>query len=315
MQNTSARLLRLLALLQSRPEWTGPELSETLGVAPRTVRRDVDRLRDLGYPVNADRGTTGGYRLGAGQSLPPLLLDDDEAVATALGLQLGATGSVAGIGEAALRALTKLRQVLPSRLHHRMDSLRQATENASFPRTTVDASVLVTLADACSRQERLRLDYRTHNGADLRREVEPHRLVAMDGRWYLVAWDLDREDWRTFRVDRLTPKTPAGPRFEARDLPEGAAAELVAKGVAGRLTEVWARVRMHAPAARIAPRVRPHTGSVTAETDQTCVLTCGGDSVRTLAWWLGSFDSDFTVLEPEELREECARLGRRYLNG
>jgi predicted DNA-binding transcriptional regulator YafY len=211
-----------------------------------------------------------------------------------------------------LRALTKLRQVLPSRLHYRLDSLRYATEHAPFARTTVDVSVLVIIAEACSRHERLRFDYRRHDGTELRREVEPHRLVSMDRRWYLVGWDVEKDAWRTFRADRLTPRSPAGPRFEERELPEGAA-DLVAKGVAGRLTEVWARVRLHAPAERIAPMVRAHTGSVEPEGPQTCVLTCGGDSVRTIAWWLGSFDTDFTVLEPEELTAECARLGRRYL--
>ncbi|MCW2569907.1 MAG: hypothetical protein JWN54_4004 [Mycobacterium sp.] len=313
MLNTSARLLQLLVMLQSRPEWTAVELADRLGVAPRTIRRDVDRLRELGYPVNGLRGTTGGYRLGAGSALPPLLLNDEEAVATALGLQMSTMNSVAGIGDAALRALTKLRQVLPSRLHHRVDSLQHATEHAYHVRTTVDVSVLVAIADACSRHERMRFDYRTHDGTELRREVEPHRLVSLDGRWYLVAWDPERDGWRTFRADRLRPKTPNGPRFSERELPAGGAADMVAKGVAGVLTPVWARVRMHAPAEQIAPMVRKYTGSVEPESAETCIVTCGGDSARTIAWWLGSFNVDFTVLEPAELEAECQLLGRRFL--
>lgn len=313
MLDTSARLLKLLALLQSRPEWTGAELADRLDVTPRTVRRDVDRLRELGYPINADRGTTGGYRLGAGSALPPLLLDDEEAVATALGLQIAATGSVAGLGEASLRALAKLRQVLPSRLHRRLDALRYATVPIARGESAVDVPTLVALADACSQHERLRLGYRTHDGTELRREVEPHRLVALDRRWYLVAWDLDRDGWRSFRVDRLTIGVPTGPRFTPREPPEGGAAEFVSQGVAAALTSLEARVRMHAPADRIAPMMRRHTGTVTPEGPGTCILSCRGDSVRAIAWWLGSFNTDFTVLDPPELLRECRLLGERYL--
>lgn len=213
MKETSARLLRLLSLLQTRRDWSGAELADKLAITPRTVRRDVDRLRDLGYPVDATVGVGGGYRLGAGAEMPPLQLDDEEVLAVALSLQSGATGSVVGIGEASMRALAKLRQIMPSRLRHRLESLSIDVVPREPAASAVDASVLSAIASVCHNHERLRFDYSTHDGTQSRREVEPYRLVRSGVRWYLVAWDLAREDWRSFRVDRMEPKIPTGPRF------------------------------------------------------------------------------------------------------
>ncbi|MDQ0602972.1 putative DNA-binding transcriptional regulator YafY [Streptomyces canus] len=221
MLETSARLLRLLSLLQAHRDWSGADLAERLGVTPRTVRRDVDRLRELGYPVNASPGTGGGYQLGAGAELPPLLLDDDEAVAVAVGLRTAAGQGIEGIGETSVRALAKLEQVLPSRLRRRVGALNAFTVpmlRGPQP-SAVDPAVLTELAHLCRDAERLRFAYRSHNGDSTRRTVEPHRLVCTERRWYLVAWDLDRDDWRTFRVDRITPKPPHGPRFTPRTTP------------------------------------------------------------------------------------------------
>ena len=226
MKETSARLLRLLSLLQTRRDWSGAELADKLAITPRTVRRDVDRLRDLGYPVDATVGVGGGYRLGAGAEMPPLQLDDEEVLAVALSLQSGATGSVVGIGEASMRALAKLRQIMPSRLRHRLESLSIDVVPREPAASAVDASVLSAIASVCHNHERLRFDYSTHDGTQSRREVEPYRLVRSGVRWYLVAWDLAREDWRSFRVDRMEPKIPTGPRFVPRELPAGGCSRL-----------------------------------------------------------------------------------------
>ncbi|MGC1567523.1 MAG: YafY family protein, partial [Trebonia sp.] len=221
MLETSARLLRLLSLLQTPREWTGAELGERLGVSPRTVRNDVDKLRELGYPVLATRGAAGGYRLGAGAAMPPLLLDDEEAVAVAVGLRTVATGAIAGIEEASLRALAKLEQVLPARLRTRVGGLRSIITPVPFASAapTVDPDVLTAVAAACRARERLRFSYLSHDGSASERDAEPYQLVNWGRRWYLVAFDVGRGDWRTFRVDRITPRTPGGGRFTPRPLP------------------------------------------------------------------------------------------------
>jgi predicted DNA-binding transcriptional regulator YafY len=230
MLETSSRLLELLSLLQTRREWSGPELAERLEVGVRTVRRDMERLRRLGYPVSATRGVAGGYRLGAGASLPPLLLDEGEAVAVAVGLRTAASGGVAGIEETAVRALGKLEQVLPKRLRRRVNAVGAAT--VPYPGTgpTVDAAALATIAGACRDVERLRFAYRAHDGTSTRRLVEPHRLVHTGRRWYLVAWDADRADWRTFRVDRIE-RVAADRRFVPREPPAEDIAAYVARSV------------------------------------------------------------------------------------
>src|SRR5690606_19930835 len=228
MANTSARMLRLLSLLQTHRYWPGRELAEKLAVSPRTLRRDVERLRELGYPVEASRGVAGGYQLQAGAALPPLLLDDDEAVAIAVGLRNAAGTAVAGIGEASVRALTKVVQVMPPRLRRRVDALQTYTVPAALGAgTTVDANALTVIAQACRDDERLRFGYRTRAGERASRLVEPHRLVSLGSRWYLVAWDTERHDWRTFRVDRLTEPAVTGVRFRPRELPASDAAQFV----------------------------------------------------------------------------------------
>ncbi len=217
MLDTSARLLRLLSLLQAHRDWSGGDLADRLGVTPRTVRRDIDRLRELGYPVHSTPGTAGGYQLGAGAELPPLLLDDEEAVAVAVGLRSAAEGSVEGIEETSVRALAKLEQVLPHHLRRRVGALTAFT--VPMPGRTggprVDAATLTELAHACRDCQRLRFDYVSHDGTVTRRNVEPHRLVSTQRRWYLVAWDVDRADWRTYRADRITPDPAARPAVHA----------------------------------------------------------------------------------------------------
>ncbi|KAA8880439.1 transcriptional regulator [Nocardia colli] len=295
MLETSARLLKLLALLQAHRDWTGAELAERLNVTGRTVRRDVDRLRELGYPVNATQGT-GGYRLGAGAALPPLLLDDEEAVAVAVGLRSASDGTVAGIEESSLRALTKLEQVLPPRLRHRVRTLRGATLRIAAPGTPVEPDTLMAIAEACQRHERLRFDYRAHDGATTLRTVEPHTLVNFNRRWYLVAWDTDRTDWRTFRADRITPRTPTGPRFPPRDPPEGDVATYLSHQLSTRAWPHRATVLLHASAETAAPNIWPGMGVLEPISPTTCHLHLGAESPEALVWMITAVDLDFTLL-------------------
>jgi len=314
MLETSARLLRLLSLLQMPREWPGSELAERLGVSGRTVRNDIERLRELGYPVDATRGSIGGYRLGAGAAMPPLLLDDEEAVAVAIGLRTAAEGTIAGIGETALRALAKLEQVLPARLRRRVNALQTYTVPvpADRPGPSVGSDTLMTLTAACRDHETLRFDYRDHAGASTLRIVEPFRLVSWGRRWYLVAWDTGRKDWRTFRVDRVEPRTPTGPRFTPREPPEGDIAAYVSRRVSAAAWRHQARVTVHAPAEAIAERINPAVGTVEAVDEHTCVLVTGADSVETLSVYLGMLGADFTVGEPPELVSHLRELAERY---
>lgn len=308
MLETSARLLRLLALLQSRRDWQGSELADELRISPRTVRRDIDRLRELGYPVNATTGSSGGYRLGAGAELPPLLLDDNEAVAVAVALR---TTPVTGLEEVSLRALLKLEQVLPSRLRHRVSALNHVEQvPRDYQAPAVDPELLTTLAAACRDSETLRFDYTSHDGTPTRRRAEPHRLVNWGLRWYLVAWDLDRTDWRNFRVDRITPPTPPhGPRFTPRDID---ATTYVATKVGSAVWRFQARVLVHAPAADVTARINPSVGTVEPVDDTTCVLATGSDSVEHLAVWIGMLGYDFEVTSPPELVAHVRSLAARY---
>ncbi|MET8845139.1 helix-turn-helix transcriptional regulator [Streptomyces rubiginosohelvolus] len=305
MLETSARLLRLLSLLQTHRDWSGPDLADRLGVTPRTVRRDVDKLRELGYPVNASRGTGGGYQLGAGAELPPLLLDDEEAVAVAVGLRTAAGNGIEGIGESSVRALAKLEQVLPNRLRRRVGALGAFTvpmlrgQDAS----AVDPALLTELAGACRDAERLRFAYRTHGGEVSRRTVEPHRLVCTERRWYLVAWDLEREDWRTFRADRITPTPPHGPRFVPRPPPAEDLAAYVSRGVAVSVYARRAVVRLKAPLAEAARLVSPSAGVLEAESAESCRLTTGASSLDELSVHVLMMGIDFEVIEPPELTE------------
>jgi predicted DNA-binding transcriptional regulator YafY len=307
---TSARLLRLLSLLQAHRGWTGPDLAERLGVSTRTVRTDVERLRSLGYPVHATPGVAGGYRLGAGTALPPLLLDDDEAVAVAVGLRTAAGGSVRGIAETSVRALAKLEQVLPSRLRHRVAAMHAATATVPGVGPEVDPDVLTSIAGAIGATERLRIDYTTHSGRVITRVTEPYRLVSWGRRWYLVAWDVAKADWRTFRVDRLTPRSPTGPRFRQRELPDDVAS-FVQRGVGAATWRFLGRIRLHASADEVRDRLPPAV-SLVSEDSGTCTVEVGSDSAYMLALYIGLLDVDFEVVDPPELADAVARLGKRY---
>jgi predicted DNA-binding transcriptional regulator YafY len=314
MLETSARLLKLLSLLQTPRAWTGSELARRLDVTTRTVRNDVDRLRELGYPVHATRGAVGGYRLGAGAAMPPLLLDDEEAVAVAVGLRSGASGSVAGIEESSLRALSKLEAVLPSRLRHRLSALQAYTVavpvNATGPRVAPD--LLTALVAACRDHERLRFDYQDHSGTASRRDVEPYRLVNWGRRWYLVAFDVDRGDWRTYRVDRIEPRTPTGPRFAPRPLPDEDLATYVSRGVGAATWRYRATIVVHAPAEQIAERIPAAVGPVVAIDEHTCRIATGSDNPELLAAWLGMLGADFDVADSPELVQALRSLADRF---
>src|SRR6476646_3235389 len=262
MSQTSSRLLELLSLLQGRREWPGAELANRLEVSGRTIRRDVERLRELGYPVESLTGPAGGYRLRAGTAMPPLLLDDEEAIAIAVGLSTAARASVTGIEETAVRALVKLEQVLPAHLRRRVRALGASAVALPGGGPAADPQHLTVLAAACRDRERIRFAYRSRDGADSRREVEPHSLVNVGRRWYLVAWDRGREDWRTFRVDRLARPASAGIRFTPRTLPTRDAAAYVEQNIAGAPSRYEARVTLHAAAGEIAGRIPAHWGTV-----------------------------------------------------
>jgi predicted DNA-binding transcriptional regulator YafY len=312
MLETSARLLRLLSLFQARRYWSGAELSERLEVTARTLRRDVDRLRSLGYPVNSTSGAAGGYQLGAGATLPPLLLDDDEAVAVAVGLRTAASGTVAGIEEASLRALSKLEQVLPSRLRTRVTALHAFILPLANAGPTVDAKILSVIAGACRDCEKLSFGYRSRDGEASMREVEPHRLVHTGRRWYLAAWDLSRNNWRTFRVDRIAPKLSTGSRFAPRQPPEGDFAAYVSRSVSYAPHPHQARIVLQASVEMAAERVPPAAGTLEAVDEHTCILHTGATSLDTLSVYLALIGFDFEVREPPELVERVRWLAERF---
>jgi predicted DNA-binding transcriptional regulator YafY len=310
---TSARLLRLLSVLQTRRDWTGPQLAERLGVTTRTIRNDVERLRDLGYPVTAVPGVGGGYRLGAGAALPPLLLDDDEAVAVAIGLRTAAGGTVAGIEDSSVQALAKLERLLPSRLRHRVSALTAAMVALPGSGPSVDAETLTTIAAACRDHERLRFHYQTHDGEGSARVTEPHRLIHSGRRWYLLAWDVDRRDWRTFRVDRIELNLPIGPRFAPRQISEEEVADRLSHGLATAMWHYRARVTVHAPAAVIEGRL-PAAISVEPVDEHRCVIEVGSDNAEMLALNLGLLDADFRIDADSapELAASLRVLSARY---
>lgn len=311
MTTTAGRLLALLGLLQSRADWSGAELAARLGVTDRTVRNDVARLRDLGYPVDAVRGPGGRYRLGVGGKLPPLVLDDEEAVAIAVGLR--AAGAVAGIEESSARALGKLEHVLPDRLRRQVAALRDAT--AAGPENTssnvedpaVDPALLTELAAAIRDHQGLRFRYR----GDQPREVEPARLVAWQRRWYLVGRDVASGEWEPFRVDWLELRVPGGRRF-APTPPPFDLTEFVVREVARTGWAVHARVLVHAPADAVLARINPAVGTVEPRDDTSSVLVTGGDSLETVAVWIGMLGLDFSVDGPPGLVEHLGVLSRRY---
>ncbi|OLT29558.1 DNA-binding transcriptional regulator [Actinomadura sp. CNU-125] len=322
-------MLALLSLFQSRPDWTGRELAERLGVSDRTVRNDIGRLRELGYPVDATRGAAGSYRLGAGTKLPPLLLDDEEAVAVAIGLR-AATG-VGGIADSGARALAKLEQVLPHRLRRQVVALHEATSRRAENLDTdvadpeTDAALLTAIAAAVRDGVRLRFDYAaavepagteppSATAATAGRKlVEPYRLVSWRRRWYLVARDPDTGAWSAFRADLMTLRTPGGPAFVPTPLPGGDYTSFVLRDVAATGWKVHARVTVHAPAERVLSRINATVGVVESVSADRCVLVTGADSLETVAAYLGMLGLDFEVVSPPELRDHVAALGRRYL--
>jgi predicted DNA-binding transcriptional regulator YafY len=313
MTDTPGRLLSLLSLLQTPREWPGSELAGRLEVSPRTIRRDVDRLRDLGYPVEATKGPVGGYRLVAGLAMPPLLLDDEEAVAIAVGLRAGAGHAIEGIEEASVRALAKLEQVLPSRLRHRVSTLGAAT----MPLTrgdgaTVDPRTLTVMAGAVTGSERLRFGYCSSDGTETKRQVEPYRLVSTGRRWYLVAYDLGRDDWRTFRVDRISEPFATAARFSPRELPTGDAAEFLSRSMYRIQPELEVDVSFAAPAEWVAARLPGWLGEAEPTGPDSCRLRgASHDSVEWLAFRLGLVNCDFTVHAPAQLTEHLRGLGAR----
>ncbi|MEU4394615.1 WYL domain-containing protein [Kribbella sp. NPDC023855] len=310
MLETSVRLLELLSLLQLKRDWTSAELAGRLEVSTRTVRADIGKLRSIGYPVDARPGVAGGYRLAAGTAMPPLLLDDDEAVAVAVGLGVVATQRL-GVEETSLTALAKLEQVLPSRLRRRVEAVREATSVVPGTQPPLDLSVLGAIAAAVRGHERLRFGYTKPGGNEVARNTEPQRLVSWGPLWYLLAWDLDRDDWRVFRVDRMVLHAPTGARFQPRVLP----ADDVVEYVVGRISKgAWkyrARVLVHAPAAEVAAKL-PIPVDIEAIDESTCQLELGADDPYGLALWLTHLDVDIEVIDGDELAVAFDRLASRF---
>ncbi|WP_437927869.1 YafY family protein [Sorangium sp. So ce291] len=311
MIQTSARLLKLLSLLQSRRFWTGGELARELEITERSVRRDVDRLRSLGYPVHAAAGTGGGYQLGAGKELPPLPLEDDEAVAVAVGLRAAATGPVKGLEEASVRALAKLDQVLPKRLRRKVSALEAVSVRLGEGGPTFDADALAVMANACRDAEVLHFDYSSYSGAASARVVEPYRLVHTSHRWYLLAYDLHRKEWRTFRVDRIQGRPRTAGRFKPRPLPAEDVAAYVSQSVSTDAYQFRARVTVHAPADVVSAQLSSVAARVEPLEPHRCLVHTGGGTLEALAFHLGFMGFEFEVHEPQELIEVLRRLADR----
>ena len=321
MSTTSSRTLQLLSLLQNRRFWPGPELALRLGVSVRTLRRDIDRLREMGYPVEAQRGIDGGYQLAAGAALPPLVLDDEEAVALAVGVQAAVqSGSVVGIEESSVRALSKIVQVMPRRLRHQVDALAAMTVPAVTGTDTpsVGSGVLTTIAQACRDCERLEFTYTAHDGEATDRQVDPHRLVLLGRRWYLVAWDLSRSDWRTFRLDRLDGPKGTGGHFPPRALPTGDAAQFVRDGIDTMPTRHHVEVVVHAPAADVRQRIGPW-GVIEELDGDRCLVRMTAESLDWPMMALSATGAEFEVVSPpamfDHLRERAGRFGRAVAHG
>jgi predicted DNA-binding transcriptional regulator YafY len=309
MADTTGRLLRLLSLLQTRRTWSGHELLARLAISERTLRRDIDRLRQLGYPVDATSGPFGGYQLGAGSDIPPLLLDDEEAVAIAMGLLTAAGGTITGIEETSLRALAKLENVLPPRIRRRINMLQSAVVPMIRAWVRVDAEVLTIVAQACRDRERLRFQYRSRQGEDSERHVEPHQLVSLGQRWYLVAFDRERNDWRTFRLDRIRAPRPTKFDFQPRPIPGGDAAAYVTNSLRSIPTRFELLATVAAPAAEVERQLREAT--VAAVDNTTCSVRLRGDHLEWLAFQLTWLGVDFVIHEPAELRNYVALLSSR----
>jgi predicted DNA-binding transcriptional regulator YafY len=316
MLTSSTRLLRLLSLLQTRNHWMGPELAERLSVHPRTLRRDMDRLRQLGYPVHASSGVAGGYAFRAGQALPPLLLDDGEALAVSIALRTATAGAVGGIEESALRALVKLEQAMPARLRKQVDALRSTIVPMDRVGPVVDASLLATLASTCRDQLRLAFTYGDSKGRSAERNVEPQGLAHTGHRWYLVAWDLMREDWRTFRIDRIVGAPAVGTHFAPRVSPDGGDLKAyVSRSLTVAPHAEQARIVLHAPLSDVAHRIPASVGALQALDAQRCVLESGSHSLDTLVHWLVVLDLGYEVLAPQALKDRLKVVGQRALRG
>jgi predicted DNA-binding transcriptional regulator YafY len=311
MSGTTSRALRLLSLLQSRRVWTGAELIERLGVSERTLRRDIDRLRDLGYEVDSVTGPAGGYQLQPGADIPPLLLDDEEATAIAVGLMTAAGGSIEGLEETSLRALTKLEQVLPPRIRKQVETLQAAVVPLIRAWVTVDAGVLTNVAQACRDNERIRFEYQTRDGERAERHVEPHQLVSIHQRWYLLAFDRDREDWRTFRLDRMSSPWGTRIRFDPRAIPGGSAASFVEDSLRSAPTRYRAEATVYAPADDVADRLKHGGAEVEPIDEERCLVRIGGDSLEWLAFTLIWQGFEFEVHQPAELVDFVADLSAR----
>jgi predicted DNA-binding transcriptional regulator YafY len=314
MANTSSRTLRLLSLLQTHRYWPGAELAERLGVSVRTLRRDVERLRELGYPVEAQRGVDGGYQLAAGAALPPLVVDDEEAVALAVGLQAAAHGAVEGIAESSVRVLAKVVQVMPARLRRRVEALGAVTVPADWGGTggaSADSGVLTALALACRDSERVRFPYTAADGSRTDRHVEPHRLVSMRRRWYLVAYDLTRQDWRTFRVDRLGAPRSTGARFRPRELPATDAAEFVRAGRDQVPGPYRVEALIDAPEETVRARIG-RWSTVEPIDAGHCRVRMTADSLDWPTMALGTLGVDFRVVHPPELLDQIHDWGARF---
>lgn len=303
-------MLELLSLLQTHRYWPGAELAERLEVSERTLRRDIERIRDLGYPVDAVRGVAGGYQLRAGGSLPPLLLTDEEAVSIAVGLRTAASGAVQGMEETAVQSLTKVLSLMPPRLRRRIDALAAETIPAPMRGPTIDATTLTTLAQGCRDDEVLEFDYTAREAETTHRRVEPHRLVSLGQRWYLVGYDRDRDDWRSFRVDRMTEVALTGRRFSGRDLPAADALEFVRAGILQIPRRYDVRVLIRAP--------RDVVATVTgrwaelSEVDGGTLMEMPTDDLFWPLAVLATIDADFEVEAPDELREQVAKVSHRF---
>lgn len=311
MTGTTTRALRLLSLLQARRVWSGTELMRRLGVSERTLRRDIERLRELGYEVISTSGPAGGYQLQAGSDMPPLLLDDDEAMAIAVSLLTAAGGTVDGMEETSVRALTKLEQVLPARVRRRVSTLQTAVEPLVRSWVTVDAETLTTVAQACRDQERLRFHYRNREGEETERNVEPHQLVSLYQRWYLLAYDRDRDDWRTFRVDRMGAPWATRMRFEPRPIPGGSAADYVEESRRSIPMRYQVVATVNASPDLATERLHHSRVELEAIGDERCVVRMQGDSLEWIAFsfiWLGV---EFEIQEPPELVDYVAELTER----
>ncbi|KQZ89646.1 transcriptional regulator [Phycicoccus sp. Root563] len=317
MANTSSRTLRLLSLLQTHRFWAGPDLAGRLEVSERTLRRDVERLRELGYPVDSVRGIEGGYQLGAGATMPPLTVEEDEAIAMVVALNGAAQLTAGPLAEASVSALSKVVQVLPPKLRRRAEALRAVTDDSPFAEApTVHADVLATVAQATRDAERVRFTYQARGGVGagepVRRHVEPHRLVTVGRRWYLLAYDLDRQDWRSFRLDRLSEPSGTRARFRAREVPGGDAAAYVRKGLSRNEIGNSLRVLVHAPKGAVEEQIS-RWATVTAVDAHSCRVEMDGRQARWAAFGLGVLEAPFTIEEASpEVHELLARWGERF---